>query len=96
MAKEKLTFDDAKAIIVKNLPEDFFSGPNGEKHKEALSLMSVAFERAKCTNLREFCNKVRKEFAEKLKDVFTTVDGTFECCEVEEHIDNLIKEMEEK
>ena len=39
MAKEKLTFDDAKAIIVKNLPEDFFSGPNGEKHKEALSLM---------------------------------------------------------
>ena len=34
-----------------------------------------------------------KEFAEKLKDVFTTIDGTFECCEVEEYIDNLVKEM---
>lgn len=34
-----------------------------------------------------------KEFAEKLKDVFVTVDGTFECSEVEEHIDNLVKEM---
>lgn len=42
-------------------------------------------------------NKVKeqaiKEFAEKLKDVFVTVDGTFECSEVEEHIDNLVKEM---
>lgn len=34
-----------------------------------------------------------KEFAEKLKDVFVTIDGTFECWEIEEHIDNLAKEM---
>lgn len=34
-----------------------------------------------------------KEFAEKLKDIFVTIDGTFECWEVEEHIDNLVKEM---
>lgn len=36
-----------------------------------------------------------KEFAERLKEVFTTIDGIFECWEVEEHIDNLVKEMTE-
>ncbi len=34
-----------------------------------------------------------KEFADRLKDVFVTIDGTFECCEIEDHIDNLVKEM---
>ena len=34
-----------------------------------------------------------KEFAEKLKDVFVTIDGTFECWEIEEHIDNIVEEM---
>lgn len=38
-------------------------------------------------------DKAIREFAEKLKDVFVTVDGTFECSEVEEHIDNLVKQM---
>ena len=38
-------------------------------------------------------NKAIKEFAEKLKDVFVTIDGTFECWEVEEHIDDLVNEM---
>lgn len=98
MTKEKMTFDDAKAIIVKNLPEDFFSGPNGEKHKEALSLMGIAFERAKCSNLREVRNRVRKEFAERLKEKAYYV-GKYpwsdETVDVKE-IDNLVKEMEEK
>lgn len=34
-----------------------------------------------------------KEFAERLKDIFVTINGTFECWEVEEHIDSLVKEM---
>ena len=38
-------------------------------------------------------SKAIKEFAEKLKDVFVTIDGTFECWEIEEHIDNIVKEM---
>ena len=37
-----------------------------------------------------------REFAERLKDVFVTIDGTFECWEVEEHIDELVKEKTEK
>ena len=36
-----------------------------------------------------------REFADRLKDVFVTIDGTFECWEVEDHIDNLAKEMTE-
>ena len=36
------------------------------------------------------------DFAERLKDVFVTIDGAFECWEVEEHIDELVKEMTEK
>jgi hypothetical protein len=31
-----------------------------------------------------------------LKDIFVTIDGTFECWEVEEHIDSLVKEMSEE
>lgn len=40
-------------------------------------------------------NEAIKDFAEKLKDIFVTIDGTFECWEIEEHIDNLVKEMTE-
>lgn len=36
-----------------------------------------------------------KAFAKRLKDVFITIDGTFECSEIEEYIDNLVKEMTE-
>jgi Lar family restriction alleviation protein len=45
--------------------------------------------------LAEERSEAIKEFVERLKDVFTTIDGTFECWEVEEHIDNLVKEMTE-
>lgn len=49
--------------------------------------------RVKC---EEVINKIRadavREFAEMLKEVFVTIDGTFECSEVEEHIDALVKE----
>ena len=45
------------------------------------------------------CNKQNKseiirEFAQRLKDVFISIDGTFECWEIEDYIDNLVKEME--
>lgn len=102
MAKGKMTFDDAKAIIVKHLPEDFFSGPTGEKHKEALSLMGVAFERAKCSNLREFSNTVRKEFADSvIKNICEQVNAptpseSYVVEKCNQVIDNLVKEMEEK
>ena len=46
------------------------------------------------------CNRQNKsqiiqEFAQRLKDVFTSIDGMFECWEIEDHIDSLVKEMEE-
>ena len=49
-----------------------------------------------CIGMKTLKKKAIKEFAERLKEVFTTIDGTFECWEVEEHIDNLVKEMESK
>ncbi len=95
MAKEKLTFEDAKTIIVKNLPEDFFSGPDGDKHREALSLMGVAFERAKDSNVKALCNKVRKEFAERFIESLLIHEGDFAIVKPAD-VDNLVKEMEEK
>lgn len=35
------------------------------------------------------------EFAEMLKDGFNTDGGTFECSEIEDNIDDLVKEMTE-
>lgn len=48
------------------------------------------------TSVKEFKAEAIKGFAERLKDVFITIDGIFECWEVEEHIDNLVKEMTEE
>lgn len=52
---------------------------------------------AQCRDLLDKEEKAKakaiKEFAEKLKDVFVTIDGTFECWEIEEHIDNIVEEM---
>ena len=52
---------------------------------EYCSVFNNAIKRAKSESI--------KEFAERLKNVFITIDGTFECWEVEEYIDDLVKEM---
>ena len=43
-----------------------------------------------------YANYIRKEFADKLKNVFITIDGTFPVCDIEDHIDNTLREMENK
>lgn len=100
-----MTYNDLNIISSKmeSLHEKILNSKFAEQvtESEMMSLILAVGElnrqKAELEDLREivFTNRTEaiKEFAERLKDVFVTIDGTFECWEVEEHIDSLVKEM---
>lgn len=87
--------NDALSLIQKQREE--INELTGKHHNECGQIARYSDENNLFADIGKMYSEIKaeaiKEFAEKLKDVFVTVDGTFECSEVEEHIDNLVEEM---